>query len=88
MKNYVSIEELLCNEDFFEEFCDGCAGLRLVHNYPDEPDYYECKICGGDISDPDCLKSNYYENIEQAFNDLEETIHEALRHTGESRFIE
>ena len=86
MKDFRNVEELMCDSDFCEEFCEGCAGLRLVRNYPNEPDYSECMICGGDISDSSCLKSNDYDNIRLAFENLEDCIREALSHTGDSRF--
>lgn len=86
MKSFYTLEDLICDEDFCEEFCEGCAGLRLVRNYPDEPDYYECRICGGDISDSSCLKASYYDDIKLAFEYLETAINEALSHTGDSRF--
>ena len=76
MKDFRNIEELMCDSDFCEEFCEGCAGLRLVRNYPDEPDYYECRICGGDISDPSCLKRSAYERICAAVDDINQAIGE------------
>ena len=86
MKNFYSLEDLFCDGDFCDKFCEDCAGLRHVRNYPNEPDYDECTICGGDISDSSCLKSNDYDNIRLAFENLEDCIREALSHTGDSRF--
>ena len=83
MKDFRNIEELMCDSDFCDMFCEDCAGLRSVRNWPNEPDYDECTICGGDISDSNCLKASYYKDIERSFNDLEESIHEALFHRGE-----
>ena len=83
MKDFYSLENLFCDGDFCDKFCEDCAGLRHVRNYPNEPDYDECTICGGDISDSRCLKSSYCDDIEQSFRDLEVAIYDALSHRGE-----
>ena len=83
MKDFYSLEDLFCNGDFCDKFCEDCAGLRHVRNYPNEPDYDECTICGGDISDSNCLKASYCEDIDQAFHELEGAIYDALSHRGE-----
>ena len=83
MKDFYSLEDLFCDGDFCDKFCEDCAGLRHVRNYPNEPDYDECTICGGDMTDPRCLKSSYCDDIEQSFRDLEVAIYNALSHRGE-----
>ena len=76
MKDFYSLEDLFCDGDFCDKFCEDCAGLRFVRNYPNEPDYSECTICDNDISNPKCLKRSAYERICAAVDDINQAIGE------------
>ena len=78
--------DAVIDEDFRGEFCTGCSALRLVRNWPDEPDYDECRICGFDIADERCLKRKYFELVKNAAENLQDCMVEALKHEGGSRF--
>ena len=80
--------DAVIDEDFCGEFCTGCSALRLVRNWPDEPDYDECVICGFDITDEKCLKRKYFELVKDAAENLQDCMLEALKYEGGSRFEE
>ena len=71
----LEVDDVL-TDGYCDWFCEDCAGLRFVRNYPDEPDYSECTICDNNISNSKCLKRSAYERICAAVDDINQAIGE------------